>query len=284
MSNRVAAGRPSRTAMMVAYWRVLADQGLTTVPGFSDPFARKLLQGSWWRWMLARADSSFAKPKWREGMLPAVDGITMRVAFLDSWMLEAQNPQVVILGAGLDTRAWRFPALRDAHVFEVDHPSTQAYKREHAAALGPPAGPHSWVGVDFDRDDLWTALASAGHDPARATTWIWEGVTMYLDDDAVRGTLEKVRAASAAGSVLLAHYHEPEARRQRSLLRTVMFRMLGEPQIGLRTRAQMQALVTAAGFDVVEDAGIDEQAARVGGKTSSFPMARVSRIAVARPR
>jgi methyltransferase (TIGR00027 family) len=276
MSNRVAAGRPSRTAMMVAYWRAVADSGLTTVPGFSDPFAARLLEGGFWGWLLARRGRG-------DGMRPAVDAITMRVAYIDAWMLEAANPQVVILGAGLDTRAWRFPALRGAHVFEVDHPSTQAFKVARAPSLGPPEGKLSFVPVDFERDDLATALVASGHDAGIPSTWIWEGVTMYLEDDAVRATLARVRALSAPGSLLLAHYHEPEDTRRGTWVRWLMFRALGEPQIGLRTREAMHALATAAGFDVVADAGIAEQAAKVGGEVSSFSVAKVSRIAVLRP-
>jgi methyltransferase (TIGR00027 family) len=283
MSNRVAAGRPSRTAMMVACWRALADRGVTSIPGFSDPQARELLDGWFWRYMLARGDRIAADPAKRDAWRPVIDALAMRVAFLDAWVLEAANPQVVILGAGLDTRAWRLAPLRDAHVFEVDHPSTQAYKQAHAGALGAPLGKHTYVPVDFDRDDLATALSAAGHDPTVPTTWVWEGVTLYLDDAAVRGTLDRVRAASAPGSVLLAHYHEPEPDRRGSAVRRIVFDLVGEPQIGLRSRDAMRALVEAAGFHPVEDAGIAEQAARVGGQPTAFRVARVSRILVARP-
>lgn len=71
-------------------------------------------------------------------------------------------------------------------MFLVDLPSTQGYMRDRAPTLGEPLARLVWVPVDFGRDDLSEALAAAGHDPTVPTTWVWEGVTMYLDDAAVR--------------------------------------------------------------------------------------------------
>ena len=104
---------------------------------------------------------------------------------------------------------------------------------------------------------------------------------MYLDDAALRTTLRSIRRVSAPGSVLLAHYHEPF--RKRGRLRELFFRVLGEPQIGERTRETMRREIEMAGFEVVEDAGLAEQASRVGAPPPADTELRVSRIAVARP-
>jgi methyltransferase (TIGR00027 family) len=280
-------GRASLTAMMVAFWRALADLGVTTVPGFSDPMARRLLDGPVWRYMLRRAGALLVDPRadFAAKMRPWVDGIVLRVAFIDAVIADAGARQVVVLGAGLDTRAWRLEALRGARVFEVDHPATQAYKRERAAGLGAPLAGVTYVPVDFTRDDLAAALRSAGHDASAPTAWAWEGVTMYLDAAALRSTLAAVRRLSAPGSVLAAHYHEPEATPSMSLARKLIFSWMGEQQVGLRSRAVMRDELVRAGFRVVEDAGLPEQAARVGAGDGSAADGRlkVSRIAVAEP-
>jgi methyltransferase (TIGR00027 family) len=278
------ADKASQTAMMVAYWRALADMGVTTIPNFSDPGARKLLSGRVFSWLLARADRMAADPSGKEALKIRrwVDGLVLRVAYIDAVLAETRAPQVVIVGAGLDTRAWRLPVLADARVFELDHPATQAYKRAHAGALGAPLGRHEYVAIDFTRDDLAHALRGAGHDAAQPTAWVWEGVTMYLDDTALRSTLAAIRARSASGSVLLANYHEPDPRRR--FLRELFFRWLGEPQIGARSQSTMKSELERAGFAVVEDAGLPEQARRVGAPDPPGTELRVSRIAVARPK
>lgn len=270
--------------MMVAVWRALGDRGITSVPGFSDPAAAKLLQGTIWARILdhlePKARSSMSTPS--RGFLPWIDSLILRVAFIDEVLRETSARQVVILGAGLDTRSYRLEALRGARVFEVDFPATQRFKRDRAAALGKPLAEIVYVPVDFTRDDLASSLRAAGFDPSLPTAWVWEGVIMYLDDAALRGTLAAVRKLSAPGSRLVAHYHEPEAHKKRgSIVRRLIFSFLGEPQIGLRTRATIDDELARGGFRVLEDAGLDEQASRVGTNASAHARLRVSRIAVA---
>jgi methyltransferase (TIGR00027 family) len=166
-------------------------------------------------------------------------------------------------------------------VFEVDHPATQAYKRERAALLGESLASVTFVPVDFTLDDLDAALDAAGHDPQQPTVWVWEGVTMYLDDAALRGTLGVVRQRSAPGSTLAAHYHEPEPGRSQSWLRRALFRWLGEPQIGIRTQQAMRSEIERAGLHVVEDAGLPEQAARVAATRIPNARMQISRVLVA---
>jgi methyltransferase (TIGR00027 family) len=214
-----------------------------------------------------------------------LDGLMLRVAFLDALAAEHSASQVVIVGAGLDTRAWRLTSLRGVRVFEVDHPATQAYKREGVARLPAPLAQVSFVPVDFTRDALEAALGSAGHNPSLPTLWIWEGVIMYLDDAALRGTLAALRRMSSSGSTLLAHYHEPDPKTDPTgsvVMRKLVLRWLGEPQIGMRSRDQMRSELERAGFAVLQDAGVVEQAERVGGSAPTIAVSRVSRVAVAR--
>lgn len=276
-------GRASFTAKAVAFWRSLGDMGLTRVPGFSDPFARKLLNGRIADTLLRGAQRVLrnAHGQGRAKLALGLDVVLLRVSFIDAVVTELQPRQVVIVGAGLDTRAWRLGALRAARVFEVDHPATQAYKRERAPLLGQPLAEVHYVPVDFTVDDLSRSLRAAGHDPNTPTLWIWEGVIMYLGDAALRSTLAAIRRSSASGSTLIAHYHEPEASQTSRSVRSALFQVLGEPQIGVRTRHTMREELERAGFEIREDVGPVEQAARVGAPTDVHPRGLISRIAVA---
>ena len=131
MAPVMRANKASTTAKMVALWRALADDGLTSVPGFTDPYAAQLLDQRFgrllrfFRWRLGRSTSARAR------MARTLDIIAMRVATIDAALADAIAAgcrQVVILGAGLDTRAWRLAALAGMALFEVDHPATQDRK------------------------------------------------------------------------------------------------------------------------------------------------------------
>jgi methyltransferase (TIGR00027 family) len=112
--------------------------------------------------------------------------------------------QVVILGAGFDTRAYRLvEQLKAARIFEVDQPSTQEYKKRRVREAGIAVPPNlTYVAVDFRHDKVGDVLTAAGYDSNRKTFFIWEGVTMYLPEAAVEETLRWV-AAQAPGSTII---------------------------------------------------------------------------------
>ena len=106
---------------------------------------------------------------------------------------------MVLLGAGLDARAWRLQELAGTTVFEADHPDSQAEKRSRLGSLPATADQVRFVPVDLSRDDLGAALGSAGHRADLPTFWIWEGVVVYLTTEQVRATLAAVGALSVPG-------------------------------------------------------------------------------------
>jgi methyltransferase (TIGR00027 family) len=173
-----------------------------------------------------------------------------RTVAIDDAVRAARSPQLVILGAGLDGRAWRMPELREVTAFEVDHPDSQRDKRERLAGLTQTARDVRFVPVDFTRDDLEQSLATADHDPTSPTTWIWEGVVMYLTPAAIESTLEVVKRRSAVGSRLIILYHCPAL-----MLRLVGFVVgrLGEPLRSAFKPEEMRALLAKYGFEVVRD-------------------------------
>jgi methyltransferase (TIGR00027 family) len=194
-----------------------------------------------------------------------------RTVAIDDAVRAAASPQLVILGAGLDGRAWRMPELRDRVVFEVDHPDSQRTKRERSAGLTPMAQDIRFVPVDFERDRLDDALATAGHDPARATTWIWEGVVMYLTPADVEATLAVIARRSSPGSRLIVAYHSPAWMLR---LATLLRPWPAEPFRSTFTSEAMRALLARHGFDVVQD---DDICAI--GATLSADVARATRLA-----
>jgi methyltransferase (TIGR00027 family) len=124
--------------------------------------------------------------------------ITSRKRYIDDKLDEALSniDSVVVLGAGLDTRAYRLARRSDIPVFEVDLPVNIARKQAAVQrTLGAqPASVHL-VPLDFETDDLIGALTEHGYRPDAPTFFIWEGVTQYLTEDGVRATLGALRAA-----------------------------------------------------------------------------------------
>jgi methyltransferase (TIGR00027 family) len=114
--------------------------------------------------------------------------------------------QVVILGAGLDTRAYRLVVPAGARAFEIDQPANTTLKiRRVEAAIGRvPEGVHV-IPVDFETDDVATALAENGFELTRPALFVWEAVTQYLSEDAVRRTFAFLSGA-APGSRLIFTY------------------------------------------------------------------------------
>jgi methyltransferase (TIGR00027 family) len=121
----------------------------------------------------------------------------VRTRFIDEALERAVAggaTQVVILGAGFDSHAYRcLDLLAHARIFEVDRHATQAVKKQRVSeVLGPPPANLTYVEIDFRQEDLRDVLIRHGYEPAQRTFFIWEGVTMYLPEAAVRDTLRFV--------------------------------------------------------------------------------------------
>ncbi len=183
--------KASGTAQHVAYQRALGNL-LPAVPGYSDPVAEQLLPEKWKRRVAKVRDRlpSLPFPFWYRGM-----GIfnQFRTVVLDEAVSSAlPYEQLVILGAGFDGRAWRLPGLENTTVFELDHPATQSLKKQHAAGQRLRAREIHFVGIDFTIDHLPVQLDEAGFKRNAMTFWLWEGVTMYLQPEAVAATLSSI--------------------------------------------------------------------------------------------
>lgn len=176
--------------------------------------------------------------------------MAVRTMAIDEAIGATPTPQLVILGAGLDGRAWRLPQLHASVVFEVDHPDTQRVKQARAAALEPTASAVHFVAVDFAKDSLDAALTAAGHDPQQPTTWVWEGVVMYLKPREVEATLQVIERRSAPASRLIVVYM---TRAWMMLVAGVVLRFIGEPFRSAFSPRRMRALLARHGFHTLRD-------------------------------
>jgi methyltransferase (TIGR00027 family) len=144
-----------------------------------------------------------------EGEAPMRHQQTARTSFYDAALarhLPGIN-QLVILGAGLDTRVHRLPLEDRVRCFEIDQPLTQAFKLKMLETAGLPTNRAVYVAADFQTEDWWEKLTDAGFDAARPAFFLWEAVTMYLDRASVETTLRRI-AGSAPGSVVAFDYFD----------------------------------------------------------------------------
>lgn len=273
--------------MAVAFGR-----GLGTGGSAPDPLAVELLPAPLAMALRAaqRAPAS-ARSLLRGLTLGMVDHVCLRTAAIDAALREAIAAgceQLVILGAGLDARAWRIDELAGATVFEVDHPSTQPGKRDAVEALVPTAARVCFVAVDFERQRIADRLADEGHDPSRPTAWIWEGVTPYLHPVAIATTLEDIGARSAPGSVLMMTYAIPALVPLPipgvRLITRAAFKGLGEELYGAMSSTEAADAAARIGFDVVSDGDARDWATHAEGNASLARPFRGERLLVARRR
>ncbi len=278
-------GKPSFTASVVAFGRGVG------LGGRRDELAPALLPAPFAQALGLIRGAPLPRPvveaAARLGTLGLVDHASLRMAAVDEALCEAFEggaEQMVLLGAGLDTRAWRMDVVGRAIVYEVDHPATQAYKRERVAGLAPRARAVRFVPVDFERSSLDAMLAEAGHRTDRPTVWLWEAVTVYLPRAAFEATLAEVAARSAPGSALLLTYVTPELSGVPfvSPFAVLGFRLLGEPLVGAMTSAEADRALRGAGFEPRGDTGSEDWSRRFGGSARLVLPFASERLVVAR--
>jgi methyltransferase (TIGR00027 family) len=169
-----------------------------------DPLARQIVNPIFY--ILAKLSYGYG-----ERRAPGtVEFITARTRFIDDYLgvcLDNGIEQLVILGAGLDSRAYRSNQhIGLVQVFEVDHPATQREKRKRLhTIIGKLPGHVTFVPIDFNEENL-EKLYGFGYQKQRKTLFIWEGVTYYLTAEAVENTLKFVVKNSGGGSSIIFDY------------------------------------------------------------------------------
>jgi len=248
----VREGEPSQTCVAAAAHRALHQTADHPVV-FADPLAQRVMLPEW------EAATELL------GRRPIRALIVARARLTEEYLAAAVMrgvTQHVVLGAGLDTFAWRNPHP-DLRVFEVDFPATQAWKRAHMAPLGLPPS-LTFAPVDFERQSLVERLVEAGLDPDIPTFVAWLGVTPYLKRETVLATFQAL-AAMPGGVEIVFDYGLPPASFASAVRaaydrRAADVAAVGEPWLSYFEPGELQSLLAPMGYteiDAYDEAGLN---------------------------
>ena len=211
-----ANGLPSRTSILTAAARAFGSREPDASVRNPDWVAERLIGPAELALIADHPISKALDRDFQEAVNdPDVFGFAwlmlVRTRFIDERMERAVRSgatQLVILGAGFDTRAHRFAELlKDAVIVEIDFGATQEYKKRRVeAALGGAPANVVYAAIDFAEESLGEVLRGAGFESGRKTYFICEGVSMYVPEEGMKETLHAIAAESAPGSALLLEY------------------------------------------------------------------------------
>ncbi|MGQ0620751.1 MAG: class I SAM-dependent methyltransferase [Panacagrimonas sp.] len=277
------SNRASRTAMFTAILRGQHRQLHAPPWVFDDPYALPLV-GPGWPQIHAQLLALFGETIFEE----LIGTMCCRARYVEERLAAGHYTQFVILGAGLDSFAWRRPDLLHAlRVFEIDHPASQAVKRERVQTLALPLSDrHIFTPIDFETTSLREGLDAVGFDASQCTFYSCLGVLIYLTTDAIQ-TLLRTVAAGAAGSEIVATYGVTPAfldgngKKFWDIFASVAAES-GEGAQSSFAPAEMQALVEGCGLQVAEDLSRDAQHERYfAGRSDGLTPNTVERLIAA---
>jgi len=194
MTDRSISRKPSETALMAALRRELANKSYPGSRFGSDNLAEAFLPAHFRFFLKFDSVRQNTSEKLENGLPGLQAYMIARTQFFDELFVEAlkdQMPQIVLLGAGYDTRSYRFHGLNHGtRIFELDSPPTQKRKKKYLKRAGIPIpGTVTFVPINFNEQPLAETLALAGFRHGQKTLFIWEGVSYYLEADSVDRTL-----------------------------------------------------------------------------------------------
>ena len=246
-------GQASVTALGAAGHRA-AHQVLERGFVFADPLALRILGQD--------AENAIALAKERPERRPLRLFVAMRSRLAEDSARAAIKKgvrQILVLGAGLDTFAYRLEPAQEMRVFELDHPATQAEKRRRLADARIAEPPHvSYVAHDFERGSMTGALEAAGFDPGKRTFVLWLGVTPYLTEEAVFATLAELARLPGGAEVVFDYANPRDATNEanaRNFHREMAERVAasGEPFRCYFDSGELHARARKLGFSEIED-------------------------------
>ncbi|WP_369372664.1 class I SAM-dependent methyltransferase [Streptomyces sp. cg36] len=246
-------GTPSRTAMFAATSRGLFRLE-TTSPWVLDDVLALVLVGPVWQQLREEFDPLFPHPARRE----ARAAVCTRSRYAEDRLAARAFTQYVILGAGLDSFAWRRPdLLGPLTVFEVDHPASQAWKLDRVRDLGLPLNASQvFVPVDFEAGPVQGALGAAGFDWAQPAMFCWTGVAPYLTAQAIESTLHTIAAAAPSSEVVFSYRAEDavldDTGTEYARIYTPIAASVGEPLQPGWPVSEIDRLVSRCGLKVVD--------------------------------
>jgi methyltransferase (TIGR00027 family) len=248
-------GKPSQTALGAASHRA-AHQRLEQGFIFADPLAERIL--------CEHIDEAMRKAEENPQRRGLRLFIAVRTRFAEDALdaaIRRGATQLVVLGAGLDTYAYRTTKGAGLRVFEVDHPATQAWKREQLAKASIPVPAFlTFAPVDFERETIAEGLAAAGFDPMQQTFFTWLGVVPYLSEPAILATLEFIVRLPGGAHVVFDYGNPPLPGKDGaySAAREELAKRVAQIGEALKTQFESEELHTrlmALGFREIEDIG-----------------------------
>ena len=269
----------SSTADTVAAVRALHQREPVRI--FEDPYACQLC-GWFWRLVLRIRPLEWGLRVMTKPMAPTAMCVVMRARYAEQTLEQAVDDgitQYVIIGAGMDSFAFRRPDLMERiDVFEIDHPVTQRKKLERIgqAGLTIPSRMHV-VPADLENVSALDALAGSGFEVSRPTFLTLLGVAYYLTADSLAETARSVSRRLPEGTCLVIDYllnteaARPEDLPMREKMMSFVER-LGEPMVSAYSRTGMQALMAAQGFETVENFPLPELGPRYREELGDLPL------------
>jgi methyltransferase (TIGR00027 family) len=266
----------SQTAEYMALFRALESARSRKTRLFTDPWASRFLRPSLRVVALVArvsplnsAVSWFIDRRWPGARASGV----ARTRYIDDALGDAirEGPtQVVILGAGFDSRPYRVRGIEANRVFEVDHPDTSRTKQDLIRKVLRGLPSHvSFVSIDFNRENLVDVMRYAGLDLARPTTFVCEGVTNYLTEAAVDSTFRCVATTAARSKILFTYVHHDVLRRESAFAGAGAMRRLvddvGEPWTFGFDPEELPKYLEKRGLRLISDVGSTEYRARYMG-------------------
>jgi methyltransferase (TIGR00027 family) len=199
----------SRTALGTAICRLIEQYQPEKVRLFNDPVAKELV-GQPIKSLMGFAAMRNLTMRQTDAVAPGIYGVQIcRTRYIDEAVNAAISQgikQLVLLGAGYDTRPYRLPRMESIRVFEVDLATVQEDKKKKLRkCLGRLPGNITYMPLDFERQPMDAALVETAFDRSRPAVFVWEGVSQYITEEAARATLAFV-GKSAAGSLLVFTY------------------------------------------------------------------------------
>ncbi|MBU7018955.1 MAG: SAM-dependent methyltransferase [Theionarchaea archaeon] len=257
----------SLSAMSVASIRVVESYRSEEDRLFDDRFALHFLKPVWQLILhilrLPVIGTSFLAL--RERQFPGtLGGIICRTRFIDDALrdaLEEGISQVVILGAGFDSRAYRIPGIDTVRVFEVDHSAAQAWKKARLREIMGSLPPHvTFVPMDFKKQDLGKELAKAGFRTDVQTFIIWEGVTQYIGKEAVDQTFQYVKRITSGRKIVFTYILQEviDGTAEGAQKVTSLARSQGMPWIFGIDPSNLNQYLSERGFALQEEVGASE--------------------------
>jgi methyltransferase (TIGR00027 family) len=256
-------GQPSRTALAAAVHRAV-HQVLENGAIFTDPLAMRMVapHGEDAEALVRDAEQN---PQ-RRAMRIFIAARTRLAEDALASAVAGGTGQLVVLGAGLDTYAYR-GAIRDRlRIFEVDHPATQAWKRQRLAETAIPLPPAlTFVPVDFERETLGEGLTAAGFDTAQRAFFTWLGGVPYLTEEAAFSTLCFIGSVPGGAEVVFDYSNPPDSlspeMRAEHDVRAARVAGIGEAWVSYFESGGLRSRLTTLGFSEIEDLGPPQIAA-----------------------